>query len=174
MTLEQTILAKRAELHAHPIHQQMVNGQISKEMYLRYLREIKFIHDYIDHKAEQKDFMDINREISLHVDILELVNDLYPLEVITSNIGEDYAIMNMFQPLDKAKAHGYVHYREYLETSDMLKGVVPGKGRIYTFQDKVACLQYLENNKPGDEWIDECIKAYDIRINILKELEKVL
>lgn len=174
MSLEQIILEKRAELHALPVHQQMVNGQISKELYLRYLREIKFIHDYIDHKCEYREFMDLNREMSLHVDVLEIVNDIYPAEVQISAIGEDYAIMNMFQPLEKAKAHGYIHYREYLETSDLLKGVVPGKGRLYTFLDKEACIQYLENNKPGEEWIDECVKAYDVRINILKNLEKFL
>lgn len=174
MSLEQTILQKKTELRALPFYQKMISGEISADLYLRYLREIKYIHDYIDHKSEYKDYMDIRREMHLHVDILELMNDLYPFEVKILGIGEDYALLNVFQELSRAKAHGYVHYMEYLETADSLKGVVPGKGRLYTFQDKEACIQYLQNNKPGEEWVDECVKAYNVRINILTELGKLL
>lgn len=174
MTLEEAILQKKEELHALPFHQKMVSGEISSELYLRYLREVKFIHDYIDHKSEYKDFMDLKREMSLHVDILELVHDLYPFEIPILGIGEDYAITNVFQGLDRANAHGYVHYMEYLENADLLKGVVPGKGRLYTFGNKQACIEHLENNKPGDEWVEECIKAYNVRIKILTELGKLL
>ncbi len=174
MTLEQAIQEKKAELYALPIYQQMVSGQISQSLYLKYLREIKFIHDYIDHKSDFKDFLDMNRELSLHVDVLELVNELYPIEILVSGLGEDYAIFNMFQEKEKANAHAYIHYREYLESADILKNKVPGKGRLYTFNDKQVLLQHLEENKPSDEWIEECEKAYNIRINILKEIQKEL
>jgi hypothetical protein len=174
MTLEQVIQQKKAELYALPIHQKMVSGEVDTLLYLRYIREMKFIHDYIDHKSDFKDFLDMKREMSIHVDILELVNDLYPAEINPIGLGEDYAIFNMFQSKERANAHAYIHYREYLESSDNLKNKIPGKGRLYTFNDKQILLQHLEENKPSDEWIEECEKAYDIRIFILKELQKEL
>lgn len=172
MTVDTIISQKKAELRALPFYQRMITGDVTPVMYLRYLREMKYIHDYIDHKSVYKDYVDMYREMSIHVDILELVHDVYPVEIQTLGIGEDYAIFNMFKELERANAHAYVHYMEYLETADSLKGVVPGKGRIYTFEDKSDLIQYLNQNKPTDDWAEECGNAYDIRINILKELEK--
>ncbi len=174
MSLEQAILEKKTELHALPFYQKMVAGELSDILYLKYLREIKYIHDYIDHKSDYKDFMDLRREMALHVDILELVHDLYPAEIEILGIGEDYAIMNMFQSLEQANAHGYVHYLEYLENADILKQAVPGKGRLYSFENVQTCIGYLQNNKPADNLTAECIKAYEVRISILKELGKLL
>lgn len=173
MTLEQAIQQKKAELHSLPFYQKMVNGQLTKLEYLKYLTEIKFIHDYIDHKSNHKDHMDFVRWLRLEVDKLELAHDIFPEQVnpTGNGISENYAVFNMMSGFERANAHAYVHYKEMLEECDTLKSVVPGKGRIYVYENKSACLSYLENNKPPEEWLDECVKAYQIRIDICKKLE---
>jgi hypothetical protein len=174
MIIQQVIQQKSDELHSLAAYQQILSGEINPIIYLKYLRELKFIHDYIDHKSDYKDFMDMRREMQLHVDILELVHDLYPAEISPMGIGEDYAIFNMFQSKEKANAHAYIHYKEYLENAEQLKDMVPGKGRLYTFENKNLLIQHLEENKPSETFADECAKAYNVRIDILKELSKLL
>lgn len=176
MTIEQAIQQKKAELHALPFYQKMVNGELTKKQYLQYLTEIKFIHDYIDHKSTIKDFMDIIRWLRIEVDKLELAHEIYPEQIdnLGNGIGENYAIFNMLQGVDRANAHAYVHYKEMLEECDNLKSSIPGKGRLYVYEDKAACLSFLEANKPSEDWIDECLKAYQIRIDICKDLENIL
>lgn len=177
MTVDQLIASKKAELYSLPFYQQLLSGSITPIQYFHYLTEIKFIHDYIDHKSDCKDFEDLNRSLRLEVDKMECGIEVFPYQTDFkgSGIGEEYAILNMFQGKDRANVHAYVHYMEILDSSALIIDKIPGKGRLYTFSKPISDYQnYLSSYKPTIEWIDEVEKAYDVRIEIVDYLKKFL
>lgn len=177
MTIEQMIASKKAELYALPFYQHLINGNATPTQYYHYLLENKFIHDYIDHKSVHKDFEDLKRDLCLEVDKMQMGIEIFPYspDFRGSGIGEEYAIQNMHQGIDRANVHAYAHYLEILDSSDSLKGKVPGKGRIFTFNKPISIYtDYLNQNKPTEEWVEEIGKAYDVRIGIVNYLKTFL
>lgn len=177
MTIEQMIASKKAELYALPFYQHLISGNATPTQYYHYLLENKFIHDYIDHKSVHKNFEDLKRDFCLEVDKMEMGIEVFPYspDFRGSGIGEEYAILNMFKGTERANVHAYAHYLEILESSTILKSKVPGKGRIFTFNNPISVYtNYLNQNKPTEEWIGEIEKAYDVRIEIVEYLNSFL
>lgn len=177
MTIDQLIASKKAELYALPFYQHLLSGNVTPKQYYHYLLENRFIHDYIDHKSTFKNFEDLKRELRLEVDKMEMGVEVFPYspDFRGSGIGEEYAILNMFKGTEQANAHAYAHYLEILDSSDSLKDKVPGKGRIFTFNKPISIYtDYLNQNKPTEEWVGEIEKAYDIRIEIVDYLNTLL
>lgn len=177
MTIEQLIASKKAQLYALPFYQHLISGNATAAQYYHYLLETKFIHDYIDHKSIHKDFEDLYRGLRIEVDKIELAVEIYPYspDFRGSGIGEEYAILNMFQGVDIANAHAYAHYLEILDSSSIIKPKVPGAGRLYTFENSISIYRdFLNENKPTEEWIGEVEKAYDVRIEIVDYLNYLL
>ena len=177
MTIDQLIASKKAELYALPFYQHLLSGNVTPIQYYHYLLESRFIHDYIDHKSVHKDFQDLKRELRLEVDKMEMGVEIFPYspDFRGSGIGEEYAMLNMFRGTERANVHAYAHYLEILESSTILKSKVPGKGRIFTFNNPISTYtDYLNENKPSEEWVDEVGRAYDVRIEIVDYLNTLL
>jgi len=173
MTVDQLIASKKAELYALPFYQHLISGNITPKQYYDYLLEIRFIHDYIDHKPIFKDFEDLNRHLRMEVDKIEMGVEVFPYspDFRCSGIGEEYAIQNMHRGIDKANAHAYIHFMEILDSAEIIKDKVPGKGRLYQFSKPISFYkEYLNQYKPTDEWLGEVEKAYGVIIDIINYL----
>jgi len=177
MTVDQLIASKKAELYALPFYKQMISGNITTIQYYHYLAEMRFIHDYIDHKSEYKNFEDLDRQLRFEVDKMEIALEAFPynVEFRGSGFGEEYAIFNMFQGKERANVHAYIHYMEILDSAEILKDKVRGKGRLYTFLKPISVYKdYLNQHKPNEDWLEEIEKAYEIRIKITDFLKILL
>ena len=66
--------------------------------------------------------------------------------------------------------HIYLNYMALMFGGQMMKSKVPGKGRMYDFdnvQESIAMIRGIQK----DEWADEVNKGFNYIINILDELQ---
>ena len=162
-----------AELHSKAekmeFNQRMFRGELSKKEYLHYLIQQASIFQCIEEHKSADISPDLARLTRVFQDIVELsreVHDTFPTIKATMEYG---IYLEGLKPKD-LYPHIYLNYMALMYGGQMMKSKVPGKGRMYDF-DNVPELVTMIRGIQKDEWADEVNKGFQYIINILDELQ---
>jgi heme oxygenase len=170
---------KHREVENLPFIQKLLNGQLTKEEYVFYLYELKYIYATIEDVAKSAGLLegltDIERTEKICDDLKELNPD-YSRELL-SNTKEyvDY-LHSLYFNTEKRKlifAHVYVRHMGDLYGGKLIARTVPGQGRAYQFQDRPGLIKEF-NSKLYIELGDEANHAFDWFIKIFGEMGEKL
>jgi heme oxygenase len=162
-----------AELHSKAekmeFNQRMFRGELSKKEYLHYLIQQASIFQCIEEHKSADIGPDLARLTKIFQDIVELskeVHDTFP----TIQATMEYGIYLEGLKTKDLYPHIYLNYMALMYGGQMMKSKVPGKGRMYDFdnvQESIAMIRGIQK----DEWASEVNKGFQYIINILDELQ---
>ena len=157
-----------AELHSKAekmmFNQRMFRGELSQFEYLNYLIQQSYIFQEIENR--NLPHPNLKRLSSINEDINELGGYTFKISKPTT----DYVVYLGDLNQSSLNAHIYLNYLAIMFGGQMMKSKVPGKGRMYDF-DNVPELVTMIRGIQKDEWADEVNKGFQYIINILDELQ---
>ena len=165
MTLKEATAELHSKAEKMEFNQRMFKGELSPLEYGNYLTQQLTIFSEIECR-EVLSHENLKRSEVIKQDIGELeLSELKPLEST-----RQYALHLMNISDDELKAHIYLNYLAIMFGGQMMKSKVPGKGRMYEFdnvQESIAMIRGIQK----DEWANEVNKGFNYIINILDELQ---
>lgn len=166
--------AKHREAEAKPFVQYLLHGNITKEHYALYLRQMSVVYSAIEYYAEISlllhDLKDIKRSSYIYEDLREL-----PDVDIVLPATEKYRqhIVDLYYS-DRKKdifAHVYVRHMGDLYGGKAIAKRVPGSGKAYQFEDRPGLIKAIDA-KLSLDLVDEALKGFDLSMGIFDELQE--
>ena len=168
-TLRELTLSKHKEAENMIFNVKMLNGQLTKEEYAKYLISQLEIFTAIEENFKLPN----NRLLRTEAVMKDLkALGVYQLELPT-NTSLDYGMYLRNLDKDKAMAHVYLNYLAIVYGGQMMKNQTPGPGHMYEFKDMMECAKSIREIQ-RDDWADEVNKGFGFVIQIFKELEECL
>jgi heme oxygenase len=173
--LRESTNLKHREVEQTKFVQYLLSGNIVEKDYVSFLFEFRTIYEVIErlnHKyGYLKDLEGIERAEAIHDDLFEL-NDGYFRPLLPSTIKYLDHLNNLSK--DKSKrhllfAHVYVRHMGDLYGGKLIARLIPGSGRMYTFDDRPRLIKAF-NEKLTIDLADEANLAFDYYISIFDEL----
>jgi len=162
-----------ADLHSKAekmeFNQRMFRGELSKKEYLHYLIQQACIFQCIEEHKAADISPDLARLTKVFDDIMELQKEI-PLSFPQIKAANEYGAYLESLKVKDLYPHIYLNYMALMFGGQMMKSKVPGKGRMYDF-DNVPELVTMIRGIQKDEWADEVNKGFQYIINILDELQ---
>jgi len=165
-----SVLHKKAE--QMEFNQRMFNGKLSTKDYLKYLLVQSVIFQCIEEHYHSKLHDDLPRLKKVMEDIQELQKEIVT-DVSISHLPsvKKYGIYLESLNDERLFPHIYLNYLALAYGGQMIKKRVPGKGRMYDFDNLNEVIMSIRNVQK-DEWADEVNNGYEKIIAILDELQK--
>lgn len=172
----ETLKDATAEIHKKaeqmPFNQRMMNGELSKEEYGKYLVAMKGIYA----KLEETEPLHpaLPREDAIEQDIVSLELDERP-EFDERSVVTRYIDYLGTIPKSDVWAHMYLHYLAIVFGGQMIKEKVPGDGNMYDFNGDMGKMVGAIREKQEmyeRQWIPEVTLGYDRMIKIFDELDE--
>jgi heme oxygenase len=169
---------KHREVENLPFIQKLLNGQLTKDEYVFYLFELRYIYDTIEDLNKSLGLLDNLTDIERTKKIEEDLNELSPNynRPLLSSTKEyfDY-LLDLYHSENRNLlfAHVYVRHMGDLYGGKLIARTVPGKGRAYQFEDRPALIKEF-NKKLYIELGDEANRAFDWFIQIFGEMGEKL
>jgi heme oxygenase len=173
--LRESTNLKHREVEQTKFVQYLLSGNISKDDYVSFLFEFRTIYEVIERLnckyGYLKGLEGIERAEPIHDDLFEL-NDGYFRPLLSSTI----KYLDHLNELEKDKskrhllfAHVYVRHMGDLYGGKLIARLIPGSGRMYTFDDRPRLIKAF-NEKLTIDLADEANLAFDYYISIFDEL----
>jgi len=168
--------AKHKEVEGSDFVQYMFTGKITKEHYLTYLQQMWHIYSTLEACATVHGLFegmeDLRRTHKISLDIAELGGTIVALYISTKNYMFHLLSLADSRP-DQIMAHVYVRHMGDLYGGKMIGKLVPGPSHAYAFEDRPACIAYIDS-KLSIDLLDEAIAGFDHCMNLFNELKKEL
>lgn len=166
--------AKHREAEAKPFVQYLLHGNITKEHYALYLRQMSVVYSAIEYFAEISlllhDLKDIKRSSYIYEDLREL-SDVDTEEILPATEKYRQHIVDLYYS-DRKKdifAHVYVRHMGDLYGGKAIAKRVPGSGKAYQFEDRPGLIKAIDA-KLSLDLVDEALKGFDLSMGIFDEL----
>lgn len=170
---------KHREVENLPFIQKLLNGQLTKDEYVFYLYELKYIYATIEDTTKSagllEGLIDIERTNKIHDDLKELAPN-YSRELLSSTKEYIDYLHDLYFSNEKKNllfAHVYVRHMGDLYGGKLIARTVPGQGRAYQFEDRPGLIKEF-NKKLYIELGDEANRAFDWFIKIFGEMGEKL
>jgi heme oxygenase len=169
---------KHREVENLPFIQKLLNGQLTKDEYVFYLFELKYIYATIEDLNGSlgllDDLTDIERTSKIEEDLHELAPD-YNRQLLSSTKEYFNYLLDLYHSENRNLlfAHVYVRHMGDLYGGKLIARTVPGEGRAYQFEDRPALIKEF-NKKLHIELGDEANRAFDWFIQIFGEMGEKL
>jgi len=170
---------KHTEVENLPFVQKLLKGELTKDEYVFYLYELKYIYGLLESLANSNnllnDLPDVERTEKIRDDIEELQPG-YSREILSST--REYLLYlnqlsNDPQRRELLFAHVYVRHMGDLYGGKLIARTVPGQGRAYQFNDRPALIKEF-SKKLHIGLADEANDAFDWFIKIFSEMGEKL
>lgn len=160
-------LHKKAE--QHPFNQRLMNGELSKEEYGRYLKNMEGIFSVLETQIEPL-HPSMVRADKVRDDIQNLELMSMPMPTMTALT---YTTYLKTLPEEEFLAHVYLHYLAIVFGGQMIKKNVPGDGTMYEFENQQEIVKLIREKQGQYEetWIPQVKKGYQYMIQMFDELE---
>jgi heme oxygenase len=174
MTILKDITEKKhRQVEALPLIQTLMQGKVTKELYVHYLFELCEIYKHLENLAKEAglliDMPSIERYDALVDDLHELdMSFNRPLMPSTIRYINYLKALSYHSP-NLLMAHVYVRHMGDLYGGKLMARVIPGSGRAYQFEDRPGIIKAF-NNKLTIDLGEEANKAFDFFIDIFNEL----
>lgn len=166
--------AKHREAESKPFIEYMLYGEVSKEHYILYLRQMAVVYSTIEYFAEisllLQDLVDIKRANYIYDDLHELGGSI-ELPVLPATEKYRSRIVDLYYS-DRKKdifAHVYVRHMGDLYGGKAIAKRVPGSGKAYQFQDRPGLIKAIDA-KLSVDLVDEALIGFDLSMGIFDEL----
>jgi heme oxygenase len=169
---------KHREVENLPFIQKLLNGQLTKEEYVFYLYELKYIYAMIEDLNKSSGLLegltDIERTSKIEDDLSELSPD-YSREMLSSTKEYCNYLMDLYNSKDRNLlfAHVYVRHMGDLYGGKLIARTIPGEGRAYQFEDRPKLIKEF-GSRLTIELGDEANRAFDWFIKIFGEMGEKL
>lgn len=163
------------ELHSKaeqmPFNQRMINGELTKEEYGRYLKSMELIFSAIENEiATMHSSMYRTESIGHDIESLELSEEPRPAES-----AKGYAeYITTIDDISKLYGHVYLMYLAIVYGGNIIKQNVPGDGHYYEFENIGEIISEIRLNQRMYEetMIPEVKKGYRYMIKMFNELDE--
>ena len=152
---------------------------ITPYQYYLYITNMFLMYCVLEEKAENLgvfiNIESIKRTSRLREDIEELEAEYgFDTPIITDATYRyyEYIINDIEDDYQKILAHIYVRHMGDLSGGQVIKKLVPGSGKHYTFDVDVGALKANLSAKLSDDLGDEAKKCFDMIVDFLVELEE--
>lgn len=157
-----------SELHRkaeqQPFSQRMVNGELTQEEYLKYLKASYYIFNEIERRGVLP-----NSALERRSRILEDINELGGK--LDGNYYSNSYVNHLSQISDEELLpHVYLNYLAVMFGGQMIKPNIPGNGKMYDFDDMRNGMSSIRDIQ-SDEWVNEVNRGYTFWIEIYQNLE---
>lgn len=166
--------AKHREAESKVFVQYMLHGEVSKEHYILYLRQMAVVYSAIEYFAEisllLQDLVDIKRASYIYDDLFELGGSM-DTPVLPATEKYRQHIVDLYYS-DRKKdifAHVYVRHMGDLYGGKAIAKRVPGSGKAYQFQDRPGLIKAIDARLSLD-LVDEALVGFDLSMAIFDEL----
>jgi heme oxygenase len=168
--------AKHREAEAKPFVQYLLHGNITKEHYALYLKQMSVIYGAIEYFAEMsfllQDLKDIKRKEYIYEDLYELGHTTFePILPATEKYRQ--RIVDLYYS-DKKKdifAHVYVRHMGDLYGGKAIAKRVPGSGKAYQFEDRPGLIKAIDS-KLSLDLVNEALVGFDLSMGVFDELQE--
>lgn len=174
MTILKDITEKKhRQVEALPLIQTMMQGKVTKQLYVHYLFELCEIYKNLEKFAKEAgllfDMPGIERYNYLVEDLHEL-DMSYSRQLMPSTVRyiNHLKALSYHSP-NLLMAHVYVRHMGDLYGGKLMARVIPGSGRAYQFEDRPGIIKAF-NAKLTIELGEEANKAFDFFIDIFNDL----
>lgn len=163
-----------AELHSKAekmeFNQRMFRGELSTKEYLHYLIQQACIFESIEEHKSADISPDLARLTKVFEDIMELQKEV-PQTLPQIQAANEYGVYLEGLNTKDLYPHIYLNYMALMYGGQMMKSKVPGKGRMYDFDNVPEAIATIRGIQK-DAWADEVNKGFNFIINILDELQR--
>ena len=166
--------AKHREAEAKPFVQYLLHGNITKEHYILYLKQMAVVYGAIEYFAEISlllhDLKDIKRTSYIYEDLRELDESGIDCTLPATKKYRQH-IVDLYYS-DRKKdifAHVYVRHMGDLYGGKAIAKRVPGSGKAYQFEDRPGLIKAIDA-KLSLELVDEALVGFDLSMGIFEEL----
>jgi heme oxygenase len=170
---------KHREVENLPFIQKLLKGELTKDEYVFYLYELKYIYKMIEDTTKSAGLLegltDIERTNNITKDLEEL-SPGYTRELLNSTKEYIQYLSDLYFSPEKRNllfAHVYVRHMGDLYGGKLIARTVPGEGRAYQFEDRPGLIKQF-NSKLYIELGDEANRAFDWFIQIFGEMGEKL
>ncbi|MCU0327885.1 MAG: biliverdin-producing heme oxygenase [Chitinophagales bacterium] len=171
--MSSTIPLKEATSEKHriaeqkPFNQRMFRGQLTQAEYLSYLYQHLEVFQAIE--SGNLPHEGLARVSKIKEDIAELeAQGINGNEVLPAT--KEYAAYLRNLSAAERLPHIYLNYLAICYGGQMMKKVVPSTGKMYDFDDMMACVGSIRAVQ-SDDWADEVNLGFDYNIAIFDALE---
>lgn len=170
MSLREATAVKHKEAESHPFNRNLITGKLTNEQYVLYLDTIADVFSFLENRVEMPESM-------LRMDrILEDIEELNPDETAPIQVFWDSTVTYLHylssRNEEELMAHVYLHYLALAFGGQVIKGSVPGSGRMYDFDNVQEVIGFVRS-KQKDEWEEEVNRGFEFTIKIYDELQTV-
>jgi len=166
--------AKHREAESKPFIEYMLYGDVSKEHYILYLKQMAIVYSTLEYFAEISmllhDLPDIKRASYIYDDLHELGGSV-DTPVLPATEKYRQHIVNLYYS-DRKKdifAHIYVRHMGDLYGGKAIAKRVPGSGKAYQFEDRPGLIKAIDA-KLSVDLVDEALVGFDLSMAIFDEL----
>ena len=169
---------------------EMMSGNMSEAKYRTYLWNMYLLYDILEDVAMSMGCFGPQDpqmpEDDLPLDGLTQADDILadfkelggdednpPTTVAATEEYRSHIVKNCQHDTDKLMAHIYVRHMGDLSGGQMIKGKVPGSGKMYQFADMNHSVDEMKNlirKRTKDSMADEANKAFEFSTKIFEEL----
>jgi heme oxygenase len=166
---------KHREVENLPFIQKLLNGKLTKDEYVFYLYELKYIYSTIEELTKASGLLegltDIERTKKICEDLHELAPEYSRIMLTSTEKYLGYLSDLYFTPEKRNLlfAHVYVRHMGDLYGGKMIARSVPGQGRAYQFEDRPKLIKEF-GNRLSIELGEEANRAFDWFIQIFGEM----
>jgi heme oxygenase len=170
---------KHTEVENLPFIQKLLNGQLTKDEYVFYLYELKYIYGALESLSKVIKLLDGLPDIERTQKIREDIEELHPgytREILSSTREYLQYLNQLFSDSERREllfAHVYVRHMGDLYGGKLIARTVPGEGRAYQFEDRPALIKEF-GKKLHIGLADEANDAFDWFIKIFGEMGEKL
>ena len=190
MSLASLTQAAHQNAERQAFAQEMMSGNMSPEKYKTYLYNMWLIYDILEDVAlsmgcfgpEDPQMPDddlpldgLTQADDIWADYTELggTEENHPTVVPTTEAYRSHIIKNCQHDKEKLFAHVYVRHMGDLSGGQMIKGKVPGSGKMYQFAEmnhSVEEMKGLIRRRTHEGMADEAIKGFEFSTKIFEQL----
>jgi len=168
---------KRAERTA--FLKRILKKTITPYEYYLYLTNMFLMYSILEDRASSlgvfNELEELKRSSNLREDIEELEH-IYGFEtpVVTDAAHKyyEYILNDISEDYQKLLAHIYVRHMGDLSGGQVIKKLVPGSGKHYSFDGDINLLKGKVREKLSDDLGEEANKCFDMIVEFLDELEQ--
>jgi len=141
---------------------ELLGGNITNNRYATFLFNSHPQYNILEQFAMLHDLIDFRRAPAIHEDYLELWDE-HPNQPPTLPVVKEYTdhIASIKDDPNKLMAHIYVRHMGDLSGGQMIAKRVPGKGRLYQFDEDVDVLKESIRTRLDDSMADEAKICFD-------------